>query len=69
MINMFDNILDSIEAMDIQEQQMIVDIIQNRIAEKRRDCIIKEVRQGRLNYKNGNVKRGSKEELLKEIYE
>ena len=48
---------------------MIVDIVQKRIIEKNRAEIIKEVEQGRIDYKNGNVKRGGVQELLKEIYE
>lgn len=69
MENIFENILGSIETMELQEQQLIIDIVQKRISEKKRECIIKEVQQGRLDYKNGNVKRGSVKELLKEIYE
>ena len=69
MENKFENILDSIDTMELQEQQMIVNIVQNRIAEKKRIEIIKEVEQGRIDYKNGNVMRGGVKELLADIYE
>ena len=63
----FDELLDTTEQLEISERQMFIDIVQHRINEQRRNEIVKDVKKGRLDYGNGNVKRGTSKDLMKEI--
>jgi hypothetical protein len=63
----FDELLDTVDNLEITERQMLIDIVQKRINAQSRKEIILDVRRGRVDYSKGNVKRGSRQELMKEI--
>jgi len=63
----FNELLDSVEEMNISERELFVDIVQKRIHEQRRKEIIKDVVQGRKDYKAGKVKRGNSKDLMKAL--
>ncbi len=63
----FQSLIDSIEAMNDEDQEMLVTIIQKRLQEKRRQELIDNVHQAQLDYKKGNVKSGSVEDLMKDV--
>ncbi len=62
-----DEILDSVEKLDLIEQEMIIDIAQKRLNLKRRNEIISDVKQSRLDYKKGKVKSGSSKDLMRDL--
>lgn len=57
------------EALDPEEQAILVDVISKRLSEQRRNALLKEVTQARLNYQQGSVKRGSVADFLAELDE
>ncbi|MFH1052721.1 MAG: hypothetical protein V1779_17510 [bacterium] len=63
----FNEVIENIESLPIPEQERVLDIIQNRINEYKRDEIVKDVKEGRQEYQSGKVKRGTIDDLLKDI--
>jgi hypothetical protein len=64
--SIFENAIDSIELLEPDDQEIAIDIIKHRLIEKRRKEIIESIKQARIDYKDGNVKRGTVEELFKD---
>ncbi|MBF2009571.1 MAG: hypothetical protein IGS49_30150 [Chlorogloeopsis fritschii C42_A2020_084] len=61
--------LDIVEALDPEEQAILVDIISKRLSQQRRNELLKEVTQARQDYQQSNVKRGSVADLMAELDE
>jgi hypothetical protein len=61
--------LDAVEALEPEEQVILVDIISKRLSQQRRDVLLREVTQARDDYQNGNIKRGSVADLMTELDE
>ncbi|MDJ0735203.1 MAG: hypothetical protein QNJ47_14255 [Nostocaceae cyanobacterium] len=57
------------EALDPEEQAILVNIISKRLSQQRRNDLLKEVAQARKDYQKGNVKRGSVADLMTELDE
>ena len=63
----FNEVIENIESLPIPEQELIIDIINKRINEYKLNEIIKDVKDGRKDYTAGKVKRGSLEDLMKDL--
>ena len=63
----FQDLIDAVEAMPLDDQSMLVDLINKRIQEKRRADLVAEVREARDAYARGEVKQGTLEELMKDL--
>lgn len=61
--------LDVVEALDPQEQAILVDVISKRLSQKQSPELLKEVTQARQDYQQGNIKRGSVADLMAELDE
>ncbi|MBE9216917.1 MAG: hypothetical protein HC874_13410 [Richelia sp. SL_2_1] len=61
--------LDVVEALEPEEQAILLDIITKRLAQQRRNELIKDVEQARDDYRHGNVRRGSVADLMAELDE
>lgn len=61
--------LDVVEALEPEEQAILVDVISKRLSEQRRNELLKEVASSRLDYQQGSVKRGSVADLMAELDE
>jgi hypothetical protein len=62
-------ILDTIEALPIEEQAMLVEILRHRLREYRRSQLIAEVKEARTAYQHGEAHRGTVEDLMRELEE
>lgn len=67
MILTFDEVLESVENLEISQKEMLIDIVQKRMSLQRRNEIITDVRNSRKDYVSGNVNRGSSKDLMREI--
>ncbi len=67
MILTFDEVLESVENLEISQKEMLIDIVQKRMSLQRRNEIITDVRNSRKDYAAGNVNRGSSKDLMREI--
>jgi len=63
----FQQALEAVEVLSLQEQAMLIDIIQNRPREQRRTELLKEVAEVRHDYAEGNVKFGSVANFMAEL--
>ena len=65
----FQNALDVIESLPEEQQESLIDIVHRRIIERRREILAKNIHEARQEYLRGDVKRGTVDDLLKELSE
>ncbi|MEA5571563.1 hypothetical protein [Calothrix sp. UHCC 0171] len=61
--------IDVVEALEPEEQAMLLDIISKLLSQQRRDELIIDVVQARDDYQKCNTKRGSVTDLMTELDE
>jgi len=64
---MFDQILEKVDTMPLEEQELIIEILQNRYREKRREDILKNAEKTLEEYRKGLTSKGTVTDLLKEL--
>ncbi|MBE9163764.1 hypothetical protein [Tychonema sp. LEGE 06208] len=63
----FQQALEAVEVLSLEDQVMLLDILQNRLRQQRRNELLKEVAEVRQEYAEGNVKFGSVADLMAEL--
>ena len=63
----FQDLIDAVESMPQDDQSLLVELINKRIIEKRRARLVAEARGARSAFKRGEVKRGTFEDLMKDL--
>lgn len=63
----FDQILEMIENLPLDEQEDIINIARNRQIEQRREEIATNITNARLEYQQDEVFRGSLEDIIDEL--
>ncbi|MEW6351860.1 MAG: hypothetical protein AB1646_22655 [Thermodesulfobacteriota bacterium] len=63
----FGDVLEAVDSLTLEEQETLIDIVRRRMAEKGRQRVIREVREGRDEFSRGLCVPRSPEELMKEI--
>ena len=63
----FQDLIEAVESMPLDDQSMLVELINKRIMEKRRSELVDEVQEARRAFKKGEVKRGTLEDLMKDL--
>lgn len=63
----FQKALDIIESLPECQQESLIDIVQHRLIERRRDLIAKNIRKAKDEYKRGAVKKGSIDDLMRDL--
>jgi hypothetical protein len=63
----FQSAIAIVEALPVEEQTMLVQIINNRLREQRRSELIAEVKIAETEYAKGNVKRGSVADFMADL--
>jgi hypothetical protein len=61
--------LDVVESLDPEEQAILVNIINKRLSQQRRNELLQEVAQARRDYQQGNIKQGTVADLMAELDE
>lgn len=59
--------LEAVDALPLDAQESVLDVLQRRVAASRRRLIVREVRQARAAYRAGKVKRGTAADLMAEL--
>jgi thiamine kinase-like enzyme len=62
-------VLEAVEALSEEEQWMVVEIIANRLRRLRRQQLVEEVEEARSAYQRGEARRGSVDDLLRDLGE
>jgi hypothetical protein len=65
----FQKALDVIESLPEYQQENLIDIVQHRIIEHRRELLAENIKEARKEYARGEVKRGPVDDLIKELCE
>lgn len=63
----FDEVLDAIEHLPIEQQADLVDVVRRRLAERGRQKIIVDAREARAEFATGKTSATSIDELMREI--
>lgn len=63
----FDEALDAIEHLPPDEQAELIAVVQRRLAERRREQMIDDVRQARAEFDAGQSSPASVDDLMREI--
>ena len=63
----FDEALDIIESFPEEQRESIVEIVKRRLTEERRERLAQTVKEAREEYARGEVRRGTVDELIREI--
>jgi hypothetical protein len=62
-----DEVLDAIEHLPIDQQADLMEVIRRRLAERGRQRVVEEVREGEAQFNSGDAKRATVEDLAREI--
>ncbi|MGL4884610.1 MAG: hypothetical protein ACRC8K_26670 [Waterburya sp.] len=65
----FDQILEMIDNLSLDEQKDLINIAQNRQADKRREEIASNITNSRLEYQKDEVFRGTVDDIISELNE
>jgi len=65
----FQEVLDIVESLPEYQQDDLVDIIQRRRIERRREVLAESIQKTRAEYARGEVARGTADDLMKELPE
>ena len=65
----FQDALDVVESLPEQQQKDLIDIIRRRIIEHRRDLLVENIKKAKQEFARGEVKRGTVNDLMKELAE
>lgn len=63
----FQKVIEVVEALSIDEQAILVDIIHKRLQQQQRNELLQAVAESHQAYVEGNVRSGSVSDLLKEL--
>ncbi|MDY6804620.1 MAG: hypothetical protein SXA11_12540 [Cyanobacteriota bacterium] len=59
--------IEAVEALSLEDQGMVLEILKRRIYQQRRNQLLEEIALVRQEYAEGNVKFGSVEDFLEEL--
>jgi len=63
----FDEALDIIESFPEDQRESIVEIVKRRLTEERREQLAQTIEEAREEYARGEVRRGTVDDLMREI--
>ena len=66
-VSNFEKVLDSVEALSVDDQETLIKLVGQRLAERRREEIAANIAQARAEYQTGQAFRGSVEEVIAEL--
>lgn len=65
----FDHILELVETLSDDEQQTLIRLLQQRRVERRRDEIAANIARANADYQQGEVFRGTVDEMMAELHQ
>lgn len=63
----YGQVVDSIEALPDEQQESLVELVQKRLAERRRKALIKSVQEARNEFKAGKCRPASPAVILRKV--
>ena len=63
----FQKALEIVEALPLEAQAILIDIIEKRLSQQKRAKLVQEVQEAEQDYAEGRVRRGSVADLMAEL--
>lgn len=63
----FEEVLEKVDTMPLEEQELIIEILKNRYREKRREEILENAKKTLEEHKKGLTSKGTVADLLKDL--
>lgn len=63
----YGQVLDSIEALPEEQQESLVDTMRKRLAERRRNALVKAVAEARKEFKRGRLRPATPSEIMRKV--
>ncbi|MDJ1174299.1 hypothetical protein [Roseofilum capinflatum] len=63
-VTTFQKVIEEIETFSLEDQEILLDILNKRLAEQKRSQLLKDVAEARLEYRMGNFQLGTVDEFL-----
>jgi hypothetical protein len=63
----FEEVLEKVDTMPLEEQELIIEILKNRYREKRREEILENAKKSLEEHKKGLTSKGTVADLLKDL--
>ncbi|BAU11203.1 hypothetical protein LEP3755_16960 [Leptolyngbya sp. NIES-3755] len=63
----FQKALETVEALPLEAQEILIDIVEKRLSQQRRANLVQEVHEARQAYTEGQIRRGSVADLMAEL--
>ena len=60
-------VIEDVETLPVDDQMLLIEIVRQRLIQHRRSDLIADVAEARQAYQEGNVRRGTVDDLLKEL--
>ncbi|QUS62287.1 hypothetical protein IQE94_17205 [Synechocystis sp. PCC 7339] len=64
----FEKLLDNIEDLPIDQQELLMNIVSHRLADKRRQQLAQECQEGLVEFRSGQLKRMTAEEAIADLH-
>ncbi len=63
----YGQVIDSIEALPDEQQESLMELVKRRLAERRREALIKSVAEARKEFKSGKLRPASPAEIMRKV--
>jgi hypothetical protein len=63
----FSEVLEAVENLPIDEKEMLIDILQNRLIENRRRVLKSEIEESKREFESGLCKPATADEIMQEV--
>lgn len=63
----YGQVLESIEALPEEQQESLMEIVRNRLTERRRVALVKAVNEARAEFKTGKLRPATPVEIMRKI--
>jgi hypothetical protein len=63
----FGEILEAADKLSLEEQEALIDVLSRRAADRRRDLLGRDIRKARKEFKDGQVRPATPDDILSEI--
>ena len=63
----FQKALEIVESLPEEQRESLIDIVKRRLIEERRDRLAQSIKEAKDEYKSGEIKRGTVDDLMHEL--
>ena len=67
-VKTFAQVLDSADELDVEEQESLVEVLQHRLADRRREILVEAVRSARREFAAGSCRPATPKQIVKRIF-